>query len=222
MPSFFENVAGGAASGSVAGPYGAAIGAGVSLLPEVFKLFSGRKQIRDANKINPVLPAFQANSGIVDNARQLQDRSGNYQMAGYGQAIGNINQSGATAFNRGVQGASSSGDVLDLATRINAGTGANLNQLAGQNAAGAEQALMQYQQANAMAGNELVRKNMYDMDQYNQQLAQKAALLQAGNQNQFSAGDNIANGIRYFTQPQQQLIQPGTKGSISPYGSIYG
>lgn len=199
------------------------IGAGVSLLPEVFKLFSGRKQIREANKINPISPGFQANNNLIDNARLLEQRYSNYQMPGYGQAVNNIGASAASAYSAGERGATSSGDLLNLVTNVQAGQNQSLNQLAGQNAQGSDQALNQYLGANAQAGNEAVRKNMYDLDIYNQELRRKAALLQAGNENQYGAVDGLANGIRYFTQPQQQITQPGsTATGVSPQKSIFG
>lgn len=196
-------------------------GAVTSFVPEIFKFFAGQKQIRQANAINPSNPGFVANPGIIDNNRIAEQRYLNYQMPGYGMAQNNIVQNGATAFNRGVQGASSSADVLNLTQGINYTTGQQLNALAEQNALGAEDALNTYMQTNQMAGNELVRKNMFDLDEYQRQLDEKAALLQAGNQNRFGAGDNIADGLRYFTQPQQQLIQPGVSGGVTNQGSIF-
>lgn len=197
------------------------LGAVASFIPEIFKFFKGRQQIRQANAINPIQPNFQMNTAMIDNARILGERSNNYTMPGYNLALDNINQNASSQFNNGVQGASSGGDVLDLANKINYGTNNSLNQLEGQNAQGADNALQQYLQANSMAGNELVRKNQYDLDQYQRKLNEKAALLQAGNQNSFSAGDNVADGLRYFTQPQQQVVQVGVNGSITPQGSIY-
>ena len=189
-------------------------GAVTSFIPEIFKFFKGRQQIRQANAINPIQPNFQMNTAMIDNARILGERSNNYTTPGYNLALDNINQNASSQFNNGVQGASSGGDVLDLANKINYGTNNSLNQLAGQNAQGADNALQQYLQANSMAGNELVRKNQYDLDQYQRKLNEKAALLQAGNQNSFSAGDNVADGLRYFTQPQKQVVDPNNKGDV--------
>lgn len=197
------------------------IAAGAALVPEVFRFFQGQSQIRKANAINPVMPQFQANQGILNNNRILQERSTNYQIPGYGQAVNNINSSTAQAFANGVQGATSGGDVLDLATKLQYGQQQGFNQLSQQNIQGADMALNQYLDSNVMAGNEAVRKNMFDLDNYNRQLEEKAALLQAGSQNRYGAIDNTANALRYFTQPQQQITQQGTSGQITPYGSIY-
>lgn len=196
--------------------------AAISFAPEIFKFFTGMSQRREGRKMNPILPAFQANNALIDNARILGERSNNYLMPGYGMAQQNILGNANNSFNMGVQGASSSGDVLDLASKINYGTGQQNNQLALNNANGAQQALNQYLQANAMAGNESVRKNMFDLDQYNQQMQLKRDLMGAGSQNAFSAGDSIADGIRYFTQPQQQIRQHNGNGGFTPLGSIYG
>lgn len=208
------------AAATAASPLGIA-SAALSFAPEIFKFFTGMSQRREGRKMNPILPAFQANNALIDNARILGERSNNYLMPGYGTAQQNILENANNSFNMGVQGASSSGDVLDLASKINYGTGQQNNQLALNNANGAQQALNQYLQANAMAGNESVRKNMFDLDQYNQQMQLKRDLMGAGSQNAFSAGDSIADGIRYFTQPQQQIIQPNGNSGFSPLGSIY-
>lgn len=168
------------------------LSAGVSLIPSLFKAISGIGQTRRANKINPVNPGYTVNSGVIDNATTLARRAGNYNMPGYGTAVNNIGSSTATAFNRGVEGASSGGDVLDLATKLAYGQQQNLNNLAVQNAQGADQALLQSLNANAAAGQEYVNKNAYDRDMYQQQLREKAALTQSGNENIYGALDQGA------------------------------
>lgn len=171
---------------------GALAGAAVGLVPSLFQIFSGMSQRRQANKINPVDPGYQVNNAVINNANVLSNRAGNYQMPGYNQAVGNLNASTANAFNQGVQGATSGGDVLDLATKLAFGQQQQLNQLASRNAAGSEQALMQSLDANAMAGREYQNKNQYDIRRYEDQVRQKAALQQAGTQNMYSGIDTLA------------------------------
>src|SRR6478609_1676801 len=91
---------------------------GISLIPSLFKTITGASQRRKASAINPINPGYQINNSVIDNATNLTNRANNYTMPGYGNAVDNIYTSGANAFNSGVQGATSSGDVLDLATRI--------------------------------------------------------------------------------------------------------
>lgn len=186
---------------TAAGPLGIA----ASVLPAAFKMFKGIKQTNEANNINPVDPGFQMNNAVIDNARMVADRYGNYQMPGYGDAIDNVNAGFTQAFDSGSQGASSGGDVLDLATKLDYGRGRNLNQIAIQNAVGKDQMFGQVMDANAAAGNEIVQKNAYDRDQFQRELERKAALTQAGAMNTFSGGDQIAGvagaALNYRTEP---------------------
>lgn len=184
---------------------GAIAGIGLGLVPSIFKLFSGIGQTRRANKINPVNPGYTTNSGVIDNARVLGDRAGNYQMAGYGNAVNQIGGATANAFSQGIQGASSGGDILDLATKLAYGQSQQLNNLAVQNAQGADQALLQSLNANAQAGQEYQNKNAYDRDIYQQQLREKAALTQAGNENIYGGIDTAATIGTTLLNPRKTL-----------------
>lgn len=171
---------------------GSVLGIATGLVPSLFKAVSGFKQLNQAGNINPSNPGFTMNEGVIDNARVLQDRAGNYQMLGYGQAVNNINSANSQAFSQGVQGATSGGDVLDLASKLAYGQTQQLNRLATQNAQGADNALLQSLNANAQAGQQYQDKNAYDRDIYQQQLREKAALTQSGNENLYGALDSAA------------------------------
>lgn len=177
------------------------IGAGISLIPSLYKGIASIFQKNKANKIKPKNPGYAMNQGVINNARVLGERAGNYQMNGYGQAVENIQGNASTAFSNGIEGASSSGDVLDLATKIAYGSGKRLNDLAVQNAQGAEQAQLQALQANAQAGQEYVNKNAYDREMYQQQLREKAALTQGSNENAYGALDAGANVVNSILNP---------------------
>lgn len=181
------------------------IGAGIGLIPSIFKAVSGFKQLNEAGKINPINPGFQINSQVVDNARVLGNRAGNYQMAGYGNAVNQIGTSTANAFAQGSQGASSGGDVLDLATKLAYGQQSQLNNLAVQNAQGADEALVQSLNANAQAGQQYQDKNAYDRGLYDQELRRKAALQQAGSENLYGALDTAATVGTTFLNPRKSL-----------------
>ncbi len=175
--------------------------AGIGLIPTLYKGISSIFQKNKANKINHVDPGYAINNAVVDNARTLSNRANNFQIAGYDNAVNNINATGANAFNAGVAGASSGGDVLDLATRIAYGQGQRLNQLALENAQGADQALLQSLNANAQAGQEFQNKNAYDRQQYERQLREKAALTQAANENAYGALDTGATVVNSLLNP---------------------
>lgn len=166
--------------------------AGISLIPSVFKGITGLFQKNKAKDINPINPGYQMNTSVIDNATNLTNRANNYTIPNYAGAVNNITSSGATAFNRGVQGATNSGDVLDLATRIAYGQNSAMNNLAGQNAIGAERAYLQGIDAQNAAGEEYQAKNAWDREQYMQQLREKAALEQSGTSNIYGALDSAA------------------------------
>jgi len=181
-------------------------------VPSIFGAIQGIGQKRQAKKLraNAVNPGFEQNSGVLQNAETLKNRFGNYQMPGYNEAKSNIGSSSATAFNSGVQGASSGGDVLDLATKIAYGTGQQYRQLETQNAQGKEAAMNDYLGANVAAGQERQNANAYDRDQYGRQLDEAAAL--------YSAGDtNIGNAISGASSiATSALMNPKTTGGKDP------
>lgn len=180
------------------------LSSGISLIPSVFKAVQGFGQKARARRINPIDPGYTMNAGVIDNARVLGERAGNYQIPGYTQARNNILSGYGQAFSQGVEGASSSGDVLDLATRLSYGQGNKLNQLAIQNAQGAEEAQLRSLQANAAAGNEYQAKNAYEREKYQQQLREKAALLQGGNENIYGALTEGATVATDFLNPKKK------------------
>lgn len=197
------------------------LAAGVSLLPSLFRTITGSSQRNRAAKINPVNPGYQINQAVVDNASNLTNRANNYFIPNYGGVVNDIYSSGATAFNRGIQGATNSGDVLDLATRIAYGQNAAMNNLAAQNAQGAETAYLQGLDAQAAAGRELQQKNAWDREQYMQQLREKAALEQAGTENIYGGLDSAASlGANVLMSGSGQA--PNTNSvSATPFPSIF-
>ncbi len=182
---------------------GAILGTAASLIPAIYKTVSGIGQARRGKNMNPVNPGFQMNSGIIDNARILGDRYSNYQMPGYNQAQNNIQTNFASSFNQGVQGASSGGDVLDLASKLNYGQNQATNQLAVQNAQVKDQALMQSLNANAQAGQQYQDRNAYDRSIYQGQLNEKAALIQGGNENIYGGLDQIGSVAGAMLNPKK-------------------
>ena len=187
---------------------GAAIGAGLSLAPSLFRLIAGKKQNRDAKNMNIVDPGYQMNTGVLQNLDILQNSYGNYQMPGYNRAAGKIGSAYGTAFNSGINGASSSGDVLDLATKLAYGQSQAIGDLEAQNAIGKEQARGQFLNANAMAGQELVNKNAYDRDNYQRQLLERAGKIEASNQNIYGALDQGASVAGAYLNPKKSVTDP--------------
>lgn len=206
--------------GSALGPIGAALSIG----PAIYKGIKGIGQISDANKMHPNDPGYQMNQGVIDNAKTLSDQYGNYQLPGYSKFASNIDNTFQGAFDTGVQGATSGGDVLDLATRMAYGKNQAYNNLDTQNAQGKQGALSAYLQGNAAAGQEYVNKNAYDRDIYQQQLREKAALKQAGEANLYGGIDQTAGAAsKYlFSQSDSNNGQgSGTDAVSSSYNKYY-
>lgn len=183
------------------------VAVGTSVGTAAFKFFQGRSQSRKADRIRREAynPGFERNQGLIDTENTLRDYYTNYQMPGYGQAVQDVNMAANTAFNQGVQGASSSADVLDLATRVQYGRQQGLNQVALSSAQGREQALMNYLQAQNAVGQDSVRVNMLENQRYDQQMAEAAALQQAGVTNQYGAINELGAGL---TQVANSYFSP--------------
>lgn len=199
--------------------------AGISAIPSIISGISGIGQRRQAKRLRnkAVDPNYQMNTANIQNAETLRNRYSNYEMPGYNQALNNINSGSASAFNSGVRGASSSGDVLDLATRIAYGTGQQARQLEMTNAQGKDNALSDYLSANAAAGQEQVNANAYDRQRYQDQLAEAAALYGAGNQNTMNAATGIASiGTSLLMNPSnnsnQTMGQLNGNPNVNPAG----
>lgn len=192
------------------GGIGGVLGGVAGIIPTALKIGTGISQLNKANNMNPQDPGYTLNNGVIDNARILADRYSNYQMPGYGQAVNNINSANSQAFSQGVQGASSGGDVLDLASKLAYGQTQQLNQLANRNAQGADNALLMSLNANAQSGQEYQNKNAYDRDIFQQQLREKAALTQAGNQNIYGGVDQGASVIGSYLNPRASVTNPNT------------
>lgn len=192
MAGILSGAASGAATGSALGPWGTVGGAVLGALPGVVKFFTGSAQRRKANRINPVDPGFQANTGILDNKRVLNEMYNNYTLPGKAAIQSQLGANFAGGVASAEQASGSSGDALDAITKLNYGNTQAINALGTQEAEMKAGLLPQVFDANAAAGNELVRQNQFDEDRYQAQLREKAALTQAGATNQFSAADQLA------------------------------
>lgn len=194
------NAAKGAASGGV-------LGAATAIVPSIFGAIRGIGQRRQAKRIraNAVDPGYEMNSGVMQNRDIAENRYNNYTLPGYSMQMDNINTNAATAFNTGVQGASSGTDVLDLATKIAYGKGQQQNQLMTQNAQGKERALGTFMDSNVAAGQERQNANAYKRQQYQKQLEEAAALYGASDQNINNAITGVSSiGTSLLMNPKQK------------------
>lgn len=203
-------------------------GAAISAAPAIYKGITGIGQSNKANAMKPVNPGYQVNQGVINNAKTLSDQYGNYKLPGYSQMYDNITRNYGDAFTKGLNGASSSGDVLDLATRMAYGKNNAFNQLGAENANGKQGMLGSYLDANAAAGREYQGANEYDRDQYDRQLREKAALTQAGATNTYGALDQVAGAASKYVmagaggdKPDQATADAATASQRSVYNKYY-
>lgn len=196
-----------------------------SIASAALNYIQGRRQTNRARDINPVDPG--PNQALEDNARMTGDIYGNYVMPGYAQAEQNIDNAASAAYNTALQGATSSGDILDAASRIAYGTQQSLGNLAAQNATGREQALSRYLSANAAAGTD---QTNWARQEYLRDVDRQAQLENAGMLNQNNAiqgGLGVLSTLMtdYFARRQDQNPNsPGSSASIStvrPGASTY-
>lgn len=188
--------------------------AGISLAPSLFKLFKG---IGQGGGPVPVDPGYQINNDVVDNARILGENYNNYQLPGYNQTLNNLNTSYQSAFSGGVQGASSGGDVLDLANKLAYGKANDINSLGIQTANAKQNALANYLNSKSAAGQQYQDKNAYDRQNYQAALRARAAKQEASAQNVYGGLDTIANTATKFLMPQATLQQPGVDTTSANY-----
>ncbi len=134
-------------------------------------------------------PGYEVNKEVVDNARIAGDNYANYRLPGYQQLITSLDRNFNDSFSHAQQGASSSGDVLDAANKLQLGKDQQLEKVAAQNAQGKQSALMQYLAAKAAAGAEMQDKNTYDRSEYEKKLQLKNQLYNNATLNQYGAAD---------------------------------
>lgn len=115
-------------------------------------------------------------------------------MPGAANARNDINRNAATQFYRGQQGATSGGDILDLATRIGQGTNTATNQLNAQEAQYKSGALGEYE--NALGNQANWKSKLYNnntLQPYMRTANLAASMYGAGQQNMYSGIDDISS-----------------------------
>lgn len=172
-----------------------AVAAAAAAVPSIFGAIRSVGQRRQAKRIRAgaVDPGYEMNGGVMQNRDIAESRYNNYTLPGYSMQMDNLGTNAATAFNQGSQGATSGGDVLDLATKIAYGTGQQQNRLMMQNAQGKERALGTFMDTNTAAGQERQNANAYKRQQYEKQLEEAAALYGASDQNMSNAITGISS-----------------------------
>lgn len=176
------------------------------------------KQIRD----QAVDPGIQADESLKRITNTLYDRYNNYNLPGYRNYVDQIQSNSAFAFNQAAQGATSSGDILDAASRAQLATDQSLTNLNIQNASSRETALMQYLDSLRAQGQDSVRVNQMQLNRYDRTLSEAAALEGAGIQNIHQGVQDATMGATALAQSfmPRTSISP-TTGELTKYPSIW-
>lgn len=190
--------------------WAAVIAGGVALAGTATQASSAKKQMSQAELMATRDPGYTGNPALEENARILGDRFSNYRLPGYSAAVDNIDRQAEMGYRSALQGATSSSDILDAATRIAYGSQASANQLASQQAVGEERALMDYLTANQLAGQEMQGANQWERDQYLRNRSDQANLTNAGMANMGNAVQGTLNTIGSLA---------GYKLGQNPYGN---
>lgn len=230
--STLGDTASGAAAGTAILPgVGTAIGAAAGLGASIFKAAAAKKQLAMAEKLNPKNPGYQINYNVLDNARNVSDMYGNYTMPGQTQAENQINTNYSSGFANGAAGATSGGDLIDLAAKLTYGKNQANTAVNVAGAQGKQDMLGQFLSTQAAAGKEYQDKNAYDREEYDKLLRTKAALNQAGTENMYGVIDQTGAALGSYLNPKKiagdaavKNITPGTSifnnGSTGPLGNI--
>ena len=175
----------------------AAIKAAPSLLSAGYKFLTGNKQVKDGKRLaaeNKFTPYTRPTE--VTEALNITERNYRNGMPGSDLYENRILSSAGSAFNAASNAASSSGDVLDAATKINMNTNRAMQDLSVQEDNFTQMALGQYtdQLNNNAAYSD--KEFSYNIDQpYQRKAAAASALIGAGNQNKFSGFDDAMGTI---------------------------
>lgn len=198
------------------------LSAGFAAIPTIWKGFKGNSQINQGNKIlaNNLRPTYSRPTEVGQSLALAEQAYLNGAMPGASTARNNISAVGANAFDNLTQGASSSGDLLDGITKIQATQDMSLNDLAIQEAAFKQQQLDDYQRQLATGAGYSDREFGYNYDQpYQDRAAAGNALIEAGNANLGAAiGEGAALGTAIASnQFGKKASQPGqTTSRFSP------
>jgi len=193
-----------------------------------YKAIKGANQAADAKRMakNNIFTPEEM-PAEVQLGTDLAARNYTNGMPGDANARNDINRNAASQFYRGSQGATSGGDILDLATRIGQGSNAATNQLNAQEAQYKESALGQYEGAlQNQAGWRGKLYNNNTLQPYLRTANLAASMYGAGQQNLYSGLDDIGSAAIGYAKGAATSNPPTvqTMGQVNgnPYLSAAG
>lgn len=186
----------------------AAFAAIPGLLSGGYKAFAGAKQVKDGKEMakNNIFQKYRRPEE-VQQALRLAEQQYRNGMPGTSLLENRIKSGAAMAMDASMQGASSSGDVLDAASRIGANTNTSMQDLALQEAAYKDKAMAGYTQQLQNSAGYADKEFQYNVAQpYERTAAAASALIGAGNTNVFAGVDegmgSITDAIRMAAEDE--------------------
>lgn len=184
-----------------------------------YKFIAGSKQVKDGKRIekNNKFTTYQRPTEVTE-ALNLAQRNLSNGMPGSDLYENRIISNAGAAFNAASNGASSSADIIDSATKIGMNTNRAMQDLGLQEDNFTQRALGQVtdQLNNNAAYSD--KEFMYNIDQpYQRKAAAASALIGAGNQNKFSAVDDLM-GVATSAIPM--MGKAPTMGDLNGYKPI--
>ena len=174
-----------------------AVGAGISALGSLGKIFAGAKQNKLANQINPIYQQYQENplakENLAVNKNMFYGR-----MPGAQKAESNIMQAQSNQLANAQRGATDASQLLAMGAGLQGGTNEAFSNLAaaeGQSKAGLLTNLGQAYRGAISEGDKAYESMLqkYQMDSQ-----AKAALRNAGQQNIFGGIGDVAGGLMQY------------------------
>lgn len=178
--------------------WAAVIVGGVSLAAGAISSSQAKKQMDNAEAMSLANPGYQGNPALEANAQMLQNRFTNYTLPNYTSAVESIDRQAEMGFRAATQGALSSSDILDAATRIAYGSQLANNQLNVAQAQGEDAAMMDYLTANQMAGQNIAEQNEWERMENARRRQERAQLYNAGMINQNNAIQGAVSTVGQF------------------------
>jgi hypothetical protein len=189
-----------------------AIGAGISALGSLGKIFTGAKQNKLANKINPFFQQYQKNPLAQENLAANKNLFYG-RMPGAQKAESNIMQAQSNQLANAQRGATDASQLLAMGAGLQGGTNEAFSNLAaaeGQSKAGLLTNLGQAYRGAISEGDKAYESMV---QKYQMDTQAKTALKNAGQQNIFGGIGDIGAGAMQFGMLKGMGSGMGTQGS---------
>lgn len=189
-----------------------AVGAGISALGSLGKIFAGAKQNKLANQINPFFQQYQENPLAKENLAVNKNMFYGADPASI-KAQSNVMQAQSNQLSSAQRNATDASQLLALGAGLQGGTNEAFSKLAAQEAEGKAGLLTNLGQAYRGAISEGDKAYESMLQKYQMDSQAKAALRNAGQQNIFGGIGDVAGGLMQYGMFKG--MGSGTKGQVA-------